>query len=144
MRLDGSISACPPKDRIGTPHVLPYSVSQFRTLFRIQARHAEHSGLLELRALVILVRRLARSPSGQNVRYLILVDAKAVLCAAAKGRSNRAFNRLLRELASLYLCSNCLVRLLYVPSQHNPADWPSRGDLLPSLFARGDVPAASA
>ncbi len=63
-----------------------------------------------------------------------MVDAKAVIAAAAKGRSSRGFNRLLRQLAGLCLAGDLLLRTLYVPSEHNPADWPSRGELLPSLF----------
>ena len=58
----------------------------------------------------------------------MLVDAKAALCAVAKGRTNApAFRPTLCSIDALLLATNTLLRPVYVPSEDNPADAPSRG-----------------
>ena len=67
---------------------------------------------------------------------LVLIDAKAVLAAAAKGRSGAAgFKSILRSIAALSLAGGILIYPLYVPSEDNPGDAPSRG----LRFLRGVV-----
>ena len=71
---------------------------------------------------------LLRSVARRSCRVPVLVDAKTVLCAAAKGRSSSpGLLRILRRLAALVLAGDLLLRLVYVPSEDNPADAPSRG-----------------
>ena len=77
---------------------------------------------------MLMVRWLLRSVANQSKRITVLVDAKAVLGAAAKGRSSaRALQSGIRKLAALQLGGDVLLRLVYVPSEDNPADAPSRG-----------------
>ena len=67
------------------------------------------------------------------MKNVILVDAKAVLGAAAKGRSSaRSLELQLRRLAAVQLSANIGLHLLYIPSEHNPSDHPSRGVPIPS------------
>ena len=74
------------------------------------------------------MRWIPRSSDRHSRRIVVLVDAKAVLGAAAKGRSSSpALLRLLRRLASLALAGDLLLRYAYVPSEDMPADPPSRG-----------------
>ena len=58
----------------------------------------------------------------------MLIDAKAALCAIAKGRTNApAFHQTLCSINALLLATDTLLRPVYVPSEDNPADAPSRG-----------------
>ena len=71
---------------------------------------------------------MGASHSGTSRRLVLLVDAQAVLFACAKGRSSAPTLRFeLGRIAALSLAGNGLVRFIYVPSEYNPADAPSRG-----------------
>ena len=66
-------------------------------------------------------------------RLVVLVDAQAVLFAAAKGRSSAPSLRFeIRKLAALALAGNLVIKYIYVPSEYNPADAPSRGVVSPA------------
>ena len=59
---------------------------------------------------------------------VLLVDAQAVLGAVAKGRSSSpSLQREIMRIAALQLVGGILLKLVYVPSEDNPADAPSRG-----------------
>ena len=58
----------------------------------------------------------------------MLIDAKAALCAVAESRTNApAFHPTLCSINALLLATDALFRPVYVPSEDNPADAPSRG-----------------
>ena len=87
------------RQRIGTPHRLPVAMSAFTDLLSLKARKKEHSGIMECQALLISAGWILRSKMRHNAHAAILVDAKTVLCAAAKGRSSSpSLLRLLRML----------------------------------------------
>ena len=116
------------KDRLGKPHRLPFSQQDFRCVLSKRARWKAHSGILEAHGLLLAVKWLARSPKNHSHRVPLLVDAKAVLGAASKGRSSAPGLRgVLRQIAALAMGCNFLLRLVYIPSESNPADNPSRG-----------------
>ena len=73
------------KDRLGVPHRLPFCQDDFRVVISKRARWAAHSGILEAHGLLLAVKWLSRTPQHHGHRVPILVDAKAVLGAAAKG-----------------------------------------------------------
>ena len=76
----------------------------------------------------LLLRWLLRTARHFHHRVAILVDAKAALCAVAKGRSGAAgFRPTLCSIGALLLASDTLLRPIYIPSEDNPADAPSRG-----------------
>ena len=65
---------------------------------------------------------------------LALIDAKAILAATAKGRSGApGFKQILRSIGAHLLAGNLLIYPLYIPSEDNPSDAPSRG----KRFRRG-------
>ena len=73
-------------------------------------------------------------------RIAMLIDAKAVLSAIAKGRTGfSAFRRTLASLNAHLLAADILLRPVYIPSEDNPADAPSRGVRMraPRRIARG-------
>ena len=116
------------KDRLGTPHTLPLRPSKFRTAISAKAKWKAHSGVLEARGLLLAVKWALRNKRNFNRRIVVLIDAKAVLGAATKGRTSAPVIRgVLRQLAASLLATNSLLRLVYVPTEHNPADAPSRG-----------------
>ena len=59
----------------------------------------------------------------------MLVDSQVVIGAATKGGSPFVpLNSLLRRLAALTFAGGLVLRLVFTPSEHNPSDYPSRGD----------------
>jgi hypothetical protein len=128
IRLNREASDQPQKLRIGKAHKLPYFKSEFKDVLCVRARVKEHSGLLECQGLLLLVKWLLRAVGRHHHQVPILVDAKTILCAASKGRSSSpALLRILRKLAANVLAGGMSLRLVYVPSEDNPADAPSRG-----------------
>ena len=130
IKLHGTPDDCFP-DRLGQPHLLNYHKTDFTTVISKQAKWYGHAALLEAHALLLAVKWAVRSVSNHGHRLVVLVDAKAVLGAAVKGRtSSRMLRGVLRTLAAYALATNLLLRLVYIPSEHNPADEPSRGKRL--------------
>ena len=118
----------PQKDRLGVPHQLPFHKWQFRTAISAKAQHKAHSGNLEAHGLHTTLKWVLRKPANFHRRLVVLTDAKAVLGAATKGRTSASRVRgILRKIGSLLLATNSLLKLVYVPSEDNPADSPSRG-----------------
>ena len=118
------------RPRLGAPHVLGLSRSSFKHVICVKARESAHSGILELCALILLVRWILRSTDRHSRRIVVLLDAKSVLGAAAKGRSSSPpLLRILRRLGALTVAGDLLLRFVYVPSEDIPADPPSRGIL---------------
>ena len=70
-----------------------------------------------------MLRWVARSRKKHHKKVVILVDAKAVLGAAAKGRTSAV----MRAIGAYALSNDLLLRLIYISSEDNPADIPSRG-----------------
>jgi hypothetical protein len=117
-----------PRDRIGSPHQLGLAKSAFTTVVQAKKQYAAHSGELEAVGLVLLVKWILRSTARHSKRIVVLVDAKSVLGAASRGRSSApSLKRVIRQLGALTLAGDFLLRYVYVPSEDNPADAPSRG-----------------
>ena len=118
----------PTKPRQGTPRCLKLDTADFKTILSIKARHAAHSNILEAEAYLIWLRWLLRSTSHHAARAVCLVDSKVVLGGVTKGRSSsQPLLRVLRRAAALQIAGNLLVRLVYIPTEWNAADAPSRG-----------------
>ncbi len=116
------------RPRIGRPHQLGLQKKDFRDVLSIKATTPEHAGVMELKGILLSLRWLLRASGRFHKRIVMLVDAKAALCATAKGRTNApAFRRTLCSIDALLLASDTLLRPVYVPSEDNPADAPSRG-----------------
>jgi hypothetical protein len=84
-------------------------------------------GLQEVAALAALVRRLARDPRCWNRRVIVIVDARVIRRAVTRGRSSsRTLNRALRRLAAHHLLSGIQLLVIWVPTDVNVADDPTR------------------
>ncbi|CAE7209507.1 unnamed protein product [Symbiodinium sp. CCMP2592] len=104
----------------------------FKTIISAKAKWKAHSGVPETHAYLLALKWTTRQTVLHHRKIPFLVDAKAVLGAVTKGRSSaRALRTSLRGAAAHVLAANILPRLVYVPSESNPADAPSRGKSLP-------------
>jgi hypothetical protein len=116
------------KSRIGSPHVLHVRQSAFETLISTRCRHLGHPGLLEAHAVRMAIDWFSPSSWKHGRRLVLLVDAKSILGAVAKGRTSAGtIRRQVAKITALCLASDTTWHLLYIPSEHNPADAPSRG-----------------
>ena len=101
--------------------------SEWRTIISSRWRRPEHINVLEARALTTAVRWVLSFPGSVNRRVLVLCDSQVVVGAARKGRSSsQPILRRLRYLAAHVLSAGLRLTLRWVPSEHNPADGPSR------------------
>lgn len=118
------------KPRIGCECHLPISMVDFKHSLSIRARRKERPEVLEQRALIMGVQWLLRSISHVGKRVVVLLDSRVAFGASRKGRSGaHSLSFLIKRLAALTLISGLLVSFLYVPTEFNPADRPSRGPI---------------
>eukprot|EP00435_Cladocopium_sp_Y103_P007924 s2848_g2.t1 len=98
---------------------------------------SEHITVKEGRALVLCLKRLCRSLGNRNKRHLIFVDNLALALCIPKGRAkNFAMLRISQQVSALSLVGSFSIRLRWVPSEFNPADGPSRGQIHPGAYTR--------
>ena len=115
-------------DRLGVPHNIGISEDRFSTVISCQTKFGGHPGLLEAHAVRLALEWAARAVDRLGCRIVMLVDAKAVLGAVAKGRSSaRTLKKVIARISALCMATDTTLHCLYVPSCHNPADAPSRG-----------------
>ena len=118
--------------RLGTPHRLHLPKQAFKKVISSRARWQAHSGVLEAHGLLLALKWAARSRASFHKKLVVLVDAKVVLGAASKGRTSApALRGVIRAISAHSLACDFLVRLVYIPSEDNPADAPSRGQRVP-------------
>ena len=123
------------RPRKGAVHDIGLSKWDFRTVISSRRQFDGHSGALEAHGVALGLRWLLRGIARHGRRTTILIDAQAVLGAVRKGRSSApSLKRELRFIGSLVLSGDLLLRCLYVPSEDNPADAPSRGVVRKHLF----------
>ena len=128
--------------RAGIQQRLRVKAKDFRTVLALRAQYSAHSGALEAAGVTVMLRWLTRSPARHSVRIAALVDAMAVLGAAARGRSSAPTLRTgVARFGAISVAADLLVRYAYIPSESNPADAPSRGVVAPCAILRGGRPA---
>jgi hypothetical protein len=116
------------KPRIGNPVRLPFAQSSFTDVISLKAKHISHSGAMGAHGFLLCLQWVLRSKSRFSSRVVIGIDAKVVLHAAIKGRSSSpTLSSIIRSIAAHCLAGDLLLYPLYVPSESNPADAPSRG-----------------
>lgn len=88
---------------------------------------AEHIGVREARAFTTGLRWVLSHPSSLGRRVVILSDSSNVVGAVSKGRSSSfQLLRCLRHISALLLAGGLYVSVIWVPTESNPADEPSR------------------
>ena len=116
--------------RSGFEHRLQMTMDDFKPIFSVQAADIAHAGEMEMEAVKLCMLRLTRCPRNHSHRGVILVDAQAVGFALRKGRSSAGSFRFgVAAIAALSLTADVKIAYPYLPSESNPADFPSRGKL---------------
>jgi len=100
---------------------------KFSTIISSRWKRPDHINTLELRALHTAVRWSLSLSGPLPRRCLVLCDSQVTLGCSRKGRSSsRPLLIRLRALGALLLASGTRLQTLYVNTEHNPADQPSR------------------
>jgi len=116
------------KERVFAPVHIGLSQRRVRTVLSSKCKYQAHSGALECTAVVLGLQWYLRKAKNHCRRLPFLVDAQAVLGALVKGRSSApTLFREVRRAAALAIAGDLHVKYIYVPSEVNPADAPSRG-----------------
>lgn len=103
------------------------STSRWTTIVSSIWRRHEHINSLEIRAVSTAVRWALSFPDSIRSRLLVCSDSQVAIGAITKGRSSsRQLLPRLRSLAALLLASGLRLYTVWVPSEANPADEPSR------------------
>ena len=87
---------------------------------------SEHINVLESRSLSLLVRWLLSSPKWLNSRTFVLLDSAVLFYSVFKGRSSSSLFPIIRQISSMLLASKISLLPVWIPSEWNPADKPSR------------------
>ena len=92
----------------------------------IHFSHQQHINILEAKMIYRELRDIVMQ-SGQPLRNVLLVDSRAAAGAWSKGRSSaKNLNRVLRQSLGWSLVGRKSIHLIWVRSEANPADFPSR------------------
>ena len=114
--------------RLGPRNDLGLQLSDFRVIFSVKIVAPGHINLEEAKALIHLVRWVLRCKRRFCHRLVVLIDSKVVIGGVTKGRSSSVqLNALIRKLGALCFAGNLILHCVFIPTSHNPADWPSRG-----------------
>ena len=90
-------------------------------------RNQEHINVLGARALLCAIKWLCSLKSIPGSRVNIFLDSSVVYAAASKGRSSsRKLNTVLRKIAVWCFVARLQLFLHWIPTDLNPADYPSR------------------
>ena len=128
IRLKRLADDQPEVPRLGQEHRLPLDMDSFKTVFSIRASFDAHSGALEMESVRLALLRLTRSSRLHGHRGVLLVDAQVGGFALRKGRSSATtIWRGCCAVAALELAADLKLVFPYLPSESNPADYPSRG-----------------
>ena len=115
--------------RLGPRHDVGLTLKDFTVVLCVKVDTPGHINLEEANALVGYLRWILRSRNRFRRRVVVLVDSKVVIGAVTKGRSSSVpLNAILRRIASICFAGGLVLHCIFVPTSHNPGDWPSRGD----------------
>lgn len=123
----------PDSDMDPLPAVLVESLQKHRwtETQTLPFKTKEHINLLELEMVHQELKDIIRQGK-QELRQVNLCDSRVVVGAYAKGRSSaRAINRRLRSCLALSLGGGIHLINVWVPTDKNPADYPSRNRKIP-------------
>ena len=134
VRLDWSDRPLQPdSDMEPLPAVLVESLQKHRwaETQTLPFKTTDHINLLELEMVHQELKDIIRQGK-QELRQVNLCDSRVVVGAYAKGRSSaRAINRRLKSCLALSLGAGIHLINVWVPTDKNPADYPSRNRKIP-------------
>ena len=113
--------------RLGRWNDLGLELRDVDVIFSVEVDDPDHINLEEAKALLLFVKWVLRSAKRFSHRIVVLVDSKVVVGAVTKGRSpSFPLNRLLQRLAALCFAGGLVLHCVFIPTAHNPSDWPSQ------------------
>lgn len=135
-RLDWDSLAIPPPscmDAIPEPIAEALEHHSWHTTQSIKFRRKEHINLLEMEMLKQEI--ISRVNSGRGkCRMVCLNDSRVVVGSYAKGRSSsKQLNHRLRTCLAWTIGGDLSLTNVWVPTDINPADHPSRGRVIPPV-----------
>ena len=114
--------------RLGRRYDIELQLRDFDVIFSVKVDEPDHINLEEMKALLLFVKWILRSASRFAHRIVVLIDSKVVVGAVTKGRSSSfPLNRLIKRLAATCFAGGIVLHCVFIPTSHNPSDWPSRG-----------------
>ena len=100
---------------------------QWKVLLSYKWKQQGHITLLESVAVLDLLKKLTRTAEVTNKKVILMVDNQGVVGILAKGRSSaRMMQNPLRRITALQLASNVRLLVVWVKTEWNPGDGPSR------------------
>ena len=86
-----------------------------------------HINALELRAILLSILWILRSPANLGKRSILVSDSQVCIAVLTKGRSAaRTLAASMKKVTAAILAGSLSVYLVHVESSRNPADAPSR------------------
>ena len=134
VRLDWEKGAlAPPSSMCAAPSELEELMMEhtWNTTHQCRFGHRQHINILEMKMVKAELQDLVMSDS-DPARHVLLVDSRVCAGAWSKGRSSsKQLNRILRQMLGWALIGQKSLHLVWVKSEKNPADHPSRGCRIP-------------
>lgn len=134
VRLDWSIGAIAPESQM---HRAPAEIEQllsdlpWNQTESCKFAHKQHINILEAKMIFRELKDVVMQ-STQPLRCVLVVDSRAAAGAWAKGRSSsKNLNRIMRQSLGWSLAGCKTLHVLWVRSEANPADYPSRCKKIP-------------
>lgn len=123
----------PPSDMVSAPQELEdlMAAHVWNTTQKIKFGHKQHINILELKMIKEELKDLVKQTTAP-MRAVNLVDSRVAAGAFARGRSSsKQLNRILRSMIGWSLCGRKSLHLVWVRSERNPSDHPSRACRIP-------------
>ena len=122
---------------LGTPLRLAFGFERFEAIFSVRCSDEDHINLREARALLHYLKWVLRSRERHRHRVVVLIDSKVVVGGVCKGRSGSLrLNTFIRKIYCLCFAGGLRLQIIFVPTEHNPADFPSRDETIPGRRRR--------
>ena len=103
----------------------------WNTTHKCKFGHKQHINILEMKMVKAELQDLVMKDC-DPARHVLLVDSRVCAGAWSKGRSSsKQLNRILRQMLGWALIGRKSLHLVWVKSEKNPADHPSRGCRIP-------------
>jgi len=117
--------------------VSPFCASvSWRVICQYKFRYVKHINILEAESLLTAVRWIVKQ-GYRSCRCIFLVDSRVLTGAVCKGRSSSIqLNYVLRKLAGYALTYDLYYEIVWVQTEFNPADAPSRFAHLYEWYAK--------
>ena len=134
VRLDWQKGAlAPPSSMCAAPSELEELMNEhiWNTTHKCSFGHRQHINILEMKMVKAELQDLVMKDP-DPARHVLLVDSRVCAGAWSKGRSSsKQLNRILRQMLGWALIGQKSLHLVWVKSEKNPADHPSRGCKIP-------------